>query len=86
VPSTSARRTRAPCRACTTALHLALRALGLSGDEVITVSHSSSPPAKCHHGTAGARRWFVDIEARDAQHRTPPPSTGINGDAARFCA
>jgi dTDP-4-amino-4,6-dideoxygalactose transaminase len=47
---------------CTTALHLALRAVGVSqGDEVITVSHSFIATANAIHH-CGATPVFVDVE------------------------
>src|SRR5262249_54608997 len=47
---------------CTTALHLALHALGVApGDEGVTVSHSFTAPANavCY---CGARPVFVDVD------------------------
>src|SRR6185436_2654498 len=64
---------------CTTALHLALRAVGIgSGDEVITASHSFIATANCIR-YCGATPIFVDIDpdtynidpARVAQAITP---------------
>lgn len=47
---------------CTTALHLAMKAIGLkSGDEVITVSHSFIATANCIR-YLGAIPVFVDVE------------------------
>jgi perosamine synthetase len=49
---------------CTTALHLALHALGVgSGDEVVTVSHSYIATANAVR-YCGARPVFVDVEPR----------------------
>src|SRR5581483_10667315 len=48
---------------CTTALHLALKAVGVSGGEVITVSHSfgATPNAVRY---CGATPVFVDVDGK----------------------
>jgi len=58
---------------CTTALHIALLALGVKpGDDVVTVSHSFIATANCIR-YCGARPVFVDVEA-----------TTLNIDASRL--
>ena len=55
---------RVPVSSCTTALHLALHALGVGpGDEVITVSHSYIATANAVR-YCGATPVFVDIDPR----------------------
>ena len=64
------RRTRCAVSNCTTALHLALLAVGVGpGDEVITVSHSFIATANVIR-YCGATPVFVDIDPRHLQHRS----------------
>ena len=61
---------------CTTALHLALLAVGVRpGDVVITVSHSFIATANCVR-YCGAEPVFIDIE---------PPTFNISGSALERC-
>ncbi len=54
---------------CTTALHLALLAVGVKpGDEVVTVSHSFVATANSVR-YCGAKPVFVDIEPDNLQHQ-----------------
>ena len=67
---------------CTTALHLALRAVGVgSGDEVITVSHSFIATANAVR-YCGARPVFVDVQP-DTFNIDPPRIEAAIGPRTR---